>query len=309
MKREKLSPRQLSVAVMTGGLSAGAAAAGRCDWRWALLAAALAVGAGWLLLRRVGGRPLRPWLRALYAGWAVVLMAQALARAAHRLQPAAGGQGSAAGLTLLLALPLLWMGWGAAGAFFRAAEVLWLGTLAAVAAIVLLGLPRVDWRWALEPGGSWGTSLAAGALPLCAGLYALPHLYKVEEEPGGAGRGLVWLGALGGVCAALGLLTAGLLSPAVAAQLDGPFFAAAGLLGDSARLEGLAAAVWLLPDLVWTGLLARSWGEGRRPALAVLAAAVLALSGAAELVTGEMAAAGCLALAVLTAAAAPGQKK
>ena len=41
MSSERLSPRQLWVAVMTGGLSAGAAAAGRADWRWLLLAAAL----------------------------------------------------------------------------------------------------------------------------------------------------------------------------------------------------------------------------------------------------------------------------
>ena len=38
MNCEKLSPRQLWVAALTGGLSAGAAAAGRADWRWLLLA-------------------------------------------------------------------------------------------------------------------------------------------------------------------------------------------------------------------------------------------------------------------------------
>lgn len=90
MKSERLSARQLSVAVMVGGLSAGAAAAGRSDWRWLLAAAALGTAAGWLLLRKVGRRPLHPVLRALYGGWAVVLMAQALGRTAQRLQPAGG---------------------------------------------------------------------------------------------------------------------------------------------------------------------------------------------------------------------------
>lgn len=307
MKSERLSARQLSVAVMVGGLSAGAAAAGRSDWRWLLAAAALGTAAGWLLLRKVGRRPLHPILRALYGGWAVVLMAQALGRTAQRLQPA-GGQGSAVWLVLLLALPLAWMGWGETGAFFRAAEVLWLGTLAAAAAILLLGLPRVNWEWALEPGGSWSGSLLAGTLPMAAGLYALPHLYKVEDGQDGASRGLGWLAALGGVCAALGLLTAGLLSPRVAAQLDGPFFTAAGLLGDSARLEGLVSALWLLPDLTWMGLLARSWGEKRLPALAVLAAAGLTVTGMAA-VTGEAAAIGCLALAILTAILPQGREK
>lgn len=308
MKSKKLSARQLAVAVMVGGLSAGAAAAGRSDWRWLLAAAALGTAAGWLLLRRMGGWPLHPVLRALYGGWAVVLMAQALGRSAGRLQPAEG-QGSAVWLILLLAAPLVWMGWEGDGAFFRAVEVFWLGTAAAAAAILLLGLPRVYWAWTLEPGGSWSGSLLAGMLPLSAGLYALPHLYKVEKGEDGPRRGVIWLGALGAVCAALGLLTAGLLSPAVAAQLDGPFFTAAGLLGGSARLEGLVSALWLLPDLTWVGLLARSWGEKRLPALAVLAAAGLAITGAAEALPSDLTGAACLALAALTAALPPGQKK
>ena len=273
-----------------------------------MAAAALGTAAGWLLLRRMGGWPLHPVLRALYGGWAVVLMAQALGRSAGRLQPAEG-QGSAVWLILLLAAPLVWMGWEGDGAFFRAVEVFWLGTAAAAAAILLLGLPRVYWAWTLEPGGSWSGSLLAGMLPLSAGLYALPHLYKVEKGEDGPRRGVIWLGALGAVCAALGLLTAGLLSPAVAAQLDGPFFTAAGLLGDSARLEGLVSALWLLPDLTWVGLLARSWGEKRLPALAVLAAAGLAVTGAAEALPSDLTGAACLALAALTAALPPGQKK
>ena len=145
--------------------------------------------------------------------------------------------------------------------------------------VLLLGLPRADWRWAVEPAGGWARSLSAGWVTLSGGLFVLPYLYKVEGEPGGVHRGLVWLSALGAVSAALALVTAGLLSPRVAAELDGPFFVAAGLLGDSARLEGLVSALWLLPDLVLAGLLSRSWGEGPRPAGAVLAGLALALAG------------------------------
>lgn len=309
MNNKTLSARQVAVAVMVGGLSAGAAAAGYGDWRWLLAAAALGTAMGWLLLRRVGHRPLHPVLRTAYGGWAVVLMAQTLDRSARRLQPAAGGTGSTVWLVLLLALPLVWMGWGRAEAFFRAVEVLWLGVVAVAAAILLLGLPRVNWEWATAPAGGWRESLAAGALAMSAGLYALPHLYKVKEEPGGARRGLAWLGALGLLTAALALLTAGLLHPAVAAKLDGPFFGAAGLLGDSARLEGLVSALWLLPDLTWMGLLARSWGERHLPALAVLAAAGLALTGIGARIPETAGAAVCLALAILTAALPPGGEK
>ena len=309
MNSEKLSPRQLTVAVMVGGLSTGAAAAGRADWRWLLVTAAVGAAAGWLLLRRAGNRPLHPVLRALYAVWAVVLMAGVLRRTAERLQAASGAGGHIGWVLALLALPLIWMGWGKAAAFFRAVEIFWLGLLVTVAAILLLGLPRVDWGWVIEPVGTWRDSLELGTLIMSTGLFVLPYLYKVEEEPGGARRGLVWLGAMGMLSAALAALTAGLLSPAVAAELDGPFFAAAGLLGDSARLEGLVSALWLLPDLSLMALLARCWGEKRWPALAAIAALGLALSGVTGILPGTVLPLGCLTLAVLTAAFPPGRAK
>jgi len=309
MNREKLSPRQLAVTVMVGGLSAGAGAAGRADWRWMLAAVPVGMAAGWLLLRRVGRRPLHPALNVLYGAWAAVLMADALRRAAERVQAASGNRENTGWLLVLLAVPLVWMGWGKTAAFFRAAEIFWLGLLAAAGAILLLGLPRVDWQWAMEPAGSWWESILAGMTVLSTGLFALPHLWETEAESDGPRRGLAWLGALGALSAALGLLTAGLLSPAVAAQLDQPFFAAAGLLGDSARLEGLVSALWLLPDLTLAELLARAWGKRRRPALAVVAALGLALTGITGRLPGAALPLGCLALAVLTAALPPGQAK
>lgn len=309
LNSEKLSARQLWVAVLAGGLSAGAAAAGRADWRWLLLAAALGVGAGWLLLRRVGRAPLHPALRALYCAWGTALMADVLSRAADRVQQASGGGENTGWLLALLALPLVWMGWGKSAAFFRAAEIVWLALLATVAAILLLGLPRVNWQWAMEPAGGWKSSLTAGGLVMSTGLFVLPLLERTEPPPDGAAPGLAWLGALGLTTAALAALTAGLLSPAVAAELDAPFFAAAGLLGDSARLEGLISALWLLPDLTLAGLLARCWGEGRRPALAAAAALGLALTGVMEALPEGILPMGCLALAVLTAALPAGRDK
>ena len=110
------------------------------------------------------------------------------------------------------------------------------------------------------------------------------------------------------VSAALAALTAGLLGPA-AGKVDGPFFAAASLLGDSARLEGLVSALWLLPDLTLTALLARTWGEEHRPTLAAVVASGLALTGVMDILPGWTAAAGCLALAVLTGILPPGPNK
>ena len=309
MNRDKLSPRQLSVVVLVGGLSAGAAAAGGADWRWLLACVPAGILLGWLLLRRVGHRSLHPALRALYGLWAVVLMAGALERTAARLWSASGGQGDVRWLMALLALPLIWMGWEKAAAFFRAVEIFWLAAGVTAAAVLLLGVPRMNWSWALEPAGGWMESVGAGVDILSTGLFAIPHLYKVEEEPGGVHRGLLWLGTLGLLSAALALLTAGLLSAGVAARLDGPFFAAAGLLGDTARLEGLISALWLLPDLTLIGLLSRSWGEERWPALAVLVALGTALTGILEVLGRLALPLGCVLLAILTIALPPGEYK
>ena len=152
-------------------------------------------------------------------------------------------------------------------------------------------------------------SVGAGTVILSTGLFVIPHLYEVEEEPGDVRRGLVWLGALGLFSTLLALLTAGLLSPGVAARLDGPFFTAAGLLGDSARLEGLVSALWLLPDLTLIGLFSRSWGEERWPALAVLAALGAALTGVVGLLPGAAVPFGCVLLAILTIAFPIGEHK
>ena len=302
MNSDKLSPRQMAVAVMVGGLSVGAAAAGRADWRWLLACVPVGVLAGWLALRRVGRGPMHPALRALYGLWAVVLMSDALERTAGRIWSASGGRGDMRWLMALLALPLIWMGWGKAAAFFRAVEIFWLAAGMTAAVVLLLGAPRVDWSWALEPAGGWMESVGEGVVILSTGLFVIPHIYKVEEEPGGVHRGLLWLGALGLLSAALAMLTAGLLSPGVAARLDGPFFAAAGLLGDSARLEGLISALWLLPDLTFIGLLSRSWGGKRWPALAVLAALGAALTGIVGPLPGAALPFGCVLLLILTIA-------
>lgn len=304
MNSEKLSARQLSVAVMMGGLSLGASAAGEVDWRWGLAAVAPALLLGWLLLRRVGDRPLYQGgsgvvLAVLYCGWSVVLMAVVMRQAAMRLQSAAGGEESLLWLLLLQALPLLWMGWGKAAPFFRAVEIFWLAMTAVLAVIFILGLVRVDWRFLWEPAGSWRTSMASMGNTLAVGLFVLPYIYKVQRRPGDVGRSLGWLGALGVVSAALAALTAGLLSPAVAAQIRIPFFIMTGLLGDSARLERLVSALWLLPDLTLVGLLSRVWGPRRWPAAGVALAAAVALTGVTDLLSAPVMLCASLILAAL----------
>ena len=93
----------------------------------------------------------------------------------------------------------------------------------------------------------------------------------------------------------------GAAQPRGSSQAGRAIFAAAGLLGDSARLEGLVSALWLLPDLTLAGLLSRAWGERRGPAVASAAALGLAFTGLSLPVQGL--ALGGVALAVLSAVA------
>lgn len=311
MRREKLSSRQLSVAVLVGGLSTASAIAGTADWRWILVAIPVGMMVAWLLLFRVGITPLYTGiggriLAILYGGWAVVLMADVLCRAARRLQLTSGNEGMSGWLLILLALPLLWMGWGKTTAFFRAVEIFWLAVLVMLVAVLALGVLQVEWRYVWLPVDSWWESLLAGAGVLATGLFVLPHIYKVEDREQGNWRCLNWLAVLGLLAAALAGLTVGILSPGVTKKMDDPFYVMAGMLGGSARLEGLISALWLLPDLTLAGLLSRVWGERRWPALAVGLALALAFLTIGSDLPGLLLPIGSLILVILTMALAPG---
>lgn len=302
MNSEKLSGRQLWLGALVGGLSHAAAFSGRLDWRWALAAAPVGVLLGYLLLRRVGPRPLFQGvgggiLAVVYSGWAVVLMSAVLLRTAERIQITNADRAEAGWILLLIAIPLIWMGWGKSAAFFRTVEIFWLAVVVLLAAVALFALPRIQWQWLLIPVGDWRQSAAAMVLILSAQLFFLPYIYKVE---GGIQRGLVWQGALGILAAVLAAVTAGVLSSAVAVQLKEPFFVASGVLGESVRGEGLISALWLLPDLTLAGLLSRVWGGKHRAAFGIGIACALALTELPNFFSTEFLAAGTLVLTALT---------
>ena len=294
VNREPLSARQLSVAVMVGGLSWVGAQAGRMDWRWALAALPVGLALGWLLLRRVDRRPLFRGLgggalAVLYGVWAVVLMACVLRRAAERIAYTGGNQ-----------TQLGWIGWGKAAAFFRLVEVLWLAMAVILAALLILMIPKVYWPYLLSVAGDWKQSFAGLVEVLSVGLFVLPYLYKIEPGEGDRRRGLTWLAVLGVTGAVLTGLTVGVLSPALAGALRDPFLTAVGVLGDTARLEGLLSALWLIPDLTLAGLLAQTWGRRPRPAIAVVLALGVALMGMDRFLSTEVIGGVTSALVILT---------
>ena len=314
MDRELLSARQLCTAALAGGLSWAGVQAGRMDWRWGLAALAAGVALGWLLLRRAERKTLFQGpggkvLTVLYAAWGVVLLACVLRRAAGRIIQTGGSEAGWGWILLLLALPLVWIGLGKCAAFFRLAELLWLAIAVIAAVLILLMLPKTEWKRLLVPAGSWLDSAMGMAQILTAGLYTLPHIYKVRQEERSRAGSLTWLTALGAVSVLLSALTAGVLGPALTAQLRDPFFAGISVLGRTARLEGLASALWLLPDLVLAGLLAQSWGRKPFPAVAVAVACGLAMAGIPQMISPTAMGIGGLMLVILTLILPVGKEK
>lgn len=304
--RDALSPRQLWVAAVTAGLSPAAALAGGCRWHWVLLWCGAGILLGWLLRKRLS-RPLNRAVNIACALLGPLCAARALSGAARRLELTSGGAGQEIWLLLLLAAVLAWLGLGGRGRFFRMAEVLWLAMAVVTAAVLLLALPRLEWRRVLPAGDGWLSSMLAAGEALTPAALVLPYIYGAE--PGEAGRRWPgWLWALAGLAAALSLVTRGLLGGA-AELVEGPFFVAAGLLGRSARLEGLLSALWLMSDLVWAGLACQSWRRCRLPAVAAVVAAALSLFGVPQLLPEFFWPAGGLLLLVLAAALPAGGGK
>lgn len=281
--KEDFSLRQVLAAVLLSGLSLAAAQAGQMDWKWGLVGVAVSVPLmTWLMLRlRTRGIYRGVYgvlLTAVYTSWSVLALGHVLGQAAHRLELTGGSQGVQGWLILLLALPVLWMSWGKPAAFFRGGEIYWMVLVAVLAVVGLLTIPQVNvsYLWTQEEGDWTSAVTAAGAVAMAA--WVLPYLYKVSPHQGerwAVGR---WLLLLGVLAVGLAALTRGILGQA-AARLEQPFFVTTGVMGESARTEGLLSALWLICDLVWAGLLARVWGGGKGPVVCVVLGAVVALSG------------------------------
>lgn len=243
-------------------------------------------------------------LKALYAVWAVVLSTRVLGDAAERLEQTSGGS-PRFWLTAIFVIPLLLIGWGRTSPFFRMTEILWPIMMAVLALVLVLGIGRIELRYVLADAGDWkGAALGAVELFVPA-LYVIPYIYNVDtgEASGGVGR----LSVLSGVAAVMCLLTTGILG-AAGETVPNAFFVAAGVVGKTARMEGLLSAIWLTADLSFVCLLCRSWGGCRWPAVAAALSAAGNLFGFARGFSAEFYAFGSLILPVLTVLSAGMQR-
>lgn len=203
------------------------------------------------LLKNPGGKP----LALLYIIWGVFLAGTALALCGARMSEA-GGQGGPLWPTVLAALPVLWLAAGKPEAFARAAEIFYLVMLAALALIVLLGAGQVEMRWILAARGDIFDSFVTAAGVGCTGVYVV-LLWNGSGE--GEKRRFFWWSAAGAlVLAGMAVFTVGSLSQALVNTVERPFFLMTVGLGRTARVESLAALLWLAADVTFLGLVFQS---------------------------------------------------
>lgn len=317
---ERLSARQLGVTALVAGWAALPAGVG-LGWRGALAAlpaVLLTLWGLWVLLPRWERMGRSPWgwvLRAAYALWGTVLLGVELRRCALRIVHVGGADPAhMIWLTLLLALPLLWMARGKGAALFRAAELYYL--IGGLSLLVLLGwaLLRGDGGRMMEVGGA-GPASALSVVGAFAGfLFVLPYGGWLPQGERSGGRDWLWPAALGLSAVLLPLAVSGVLGPALAARVSHPVLLMSAVLGGSARPESLVSMLWLFADYTRLGLLARSWsrGEGGRSRAAPLgAAAGILLAGwpAVERISPAAVGVGTLGLALLTALALLSSRK
>lgn len=263
----RISARQLCVASFTGLLSLSAAAAG-IDWRGALLAVPVVLASVWAAVsaaRRTGGLLCAPrgwWRRplaVLYIIWGIFAAGTVLALCARRLAQTNGRENELFWLTVLAALPALWMAVSKAEAFTRAAELFYLVMLVVTVAVAVLGVRQVEWRYVWTQGENLWTSMFTAAGLGCMSVYAV--LLWNGKGGGEAKRWLSWCGGGAIVLAGLSALAVGCLSPALAECVEHPFFLMSVGLGSTARTEALVATLWLTADVTLAGLLLQA-GRG-----------------------------------------------
>ena len=283
MREDKISRTQL-MALLWAGVMAPAAellpalllpGAGRGAWLAVLLAAPVALAAGWLMgsladreglakkITGVLGRWMGGAVLLLYMVWALLLLSLRLRSCARRLFLSGERDGALEFFLLAVAAVLLWIGRGRLAAFARAGQMFLTALLITAGAVLALSLfqakpERLFPLWWAEAGPALQAVLSAAGV-MGWGLF-LPFLMGDVKDQG-ENRSWHWLfWGLGGALL-LGLTQAvilGNLGAELASRLDNPFFSLAksvGVEGAFQRVEGVVAALWIFADLTMGGIL------------------------------------------------------
>lgn len=287
MRAEALSLRQLAVLAVTALLAPTAdwlpgivaRTGGAAGWLAPVVALPVLMLWLWLLtdlfaregsdLATVARQGLGKWLGGgllvLYIMWGVALLAGQLHRSALRMG-AVYGEGAGRNLALLALALALWMVWKKVAALCRAGEMLWLALGVGVLGLIALAVPQVEPARLLHRKMEWQGLAAAGGSCLLAFAPALLTTALMGQMPRGQGgrrRAWAWMVAL---CAMASLLLGavmGQMGPRLTQTIPQPFLIMVqglSLQGALARLEAVVAALWLIADFAYAGLVLAAVG-------------------------------------------------
>lgn len=260
-----MSARQLAVAAFTGLLAPAAAMVG-ADWRGGLFAipVVMAVSLSWGVLGSGEGGWTGKWEKGerivfsiIYIVWLVALAGTILAAAGERITaPDENGAGWA---VALIWVPVILLAQKEPAVLGRTAEIFYFAMVAALVVILLFGAAQIRVERLLAWRGGFLKAVLAAAGTGCAGVFAL--LLWEGDENVGKPKWAAWSGALMTAQFFVHVVTIGVLGGVLTAERERPFFTMTVGLGETARIESLVSAVWMIADVVLAGLLAQC---GRR---------------------------------------------
>ena len=229
MFRDGIPTRQLSAWLAAGMIPVLIQLLGGVSWRWALLAGMVAAAVTWIVWR-FGAKEFPRWLCVLQMLFAVFFLGE-LSTKAGACWPA----GNSTAVSLILIALAAWSAQKGLSAAARVGSVLFWFVIIMYLVVFGAGAKDIDPKW-LKPDTGAGNWLGLAVLLLPCGV---PVLLRREAR---WGVRLV-LPAVFALAAAL--ITAGVLSPELAAAADDPFYEmgrSLNLLGIAKRFEAVISA-------------------------------------------------------------------
>ena len=302
MERDVLSVRQMMVLLLVALLAPATellptvAARGVGRGGWLIMLGALPV----LLLALWGcskvfcgdgicaevGKPMGYTIIIIYMVWIVFALAVVLRLSVARMEVIYSKVPPVL-FAVLLAAVAIWMGTGKTSALARAAEIFYLALTVVLAGILVLAVFKVEWKnlypveWTALPVGS---ATAAG---ICLNIVPAAILGALVPKKTRSVRSAYgWIIAF---CVAITFVLVAVLGSVgagLSAEIDIPYLITVqglGVKGAFQRTEALVAAMWLLSDVVFAGVLLRAgqayvtelkskkWGRWSVPVVAVAA--------------------------------------
>ena len=272
MRRDVLSVRQMMILLFVALLGPAVdllpgLAANRGGWVAVLAALPLLLAAVWLNGKAFNEQKVRKsavvcGINIMYMLWTLIVLSVVLRRVGVRMEmiyPAAPSWL----FGTVLAVLAVWMARGTASALARAAEIFYLGLSVLLAGILILGFFQIGWRnllqvdWPLIPGGGVVT---AGIFMSVAPAAVLG--VEIPKDAKGLRKACGWTGAFVLVVALVTAAVIGALGTGLSARLERPFLIMVQGLrvkGAFQRTEALVAAMCLLSDVIFAGVLLRAW--------------------------------------------------